>query len=150
MRLQESGKKVHALSAILQMPTTTILMDIPIVLVVILFKPAKEVSNMTTTVRIASEVGGKASDPRDTDSSKQCVYTEICDRKIDVATAKLYGTMIKRGNLGEVTHHCYKYFDRNGTHIGNKIRGVKDKKFWSEGGLSKAGLFGEKCIYSEG
>ena len=117
------------------------------------YKPPKENVTMNMTnkkiISIASEVGGKVSNPRDTDSSKQCEYSEIDNRKIDVATAKLYGTMIKK-NLGEVTHHCYKYYDRNGEHIGNKIRGVKDKKFWSEGGLSKAGLFGENVFTQKG
>ena len=114
------------------------------------FKPAKEVSNMTTPIRIASEVGGPMSNPKDTDSSKQCNYSEILNRKITVSTAKLYSTMIKRDNLGKITHHCYKYFDRNGTHIGNKVRDAKNKKFWSEGGLSKAGLFGENIFTQKG
>ena len=70
------------------------------------------------------------------------VVSDIPERKIKKETAQKYNAQVMRtGNI--ITHHIYQYFDGDGNHIANKIRDVKDKKFWSEGDLINAGLFGE-------
>ena len=65
----------------------------------------------------------------------------ILDRKISRATAHRYNTMIQLSG-DTITHHIYKYFDEDNNHIANKVRNTSSKKFWSEGNISRAGLFG--------
>ena len=77
------------------------------------------------------------------------VIADIPERKIKKATAQKYNVQVmKTDNI--TTHHIYQYFDGDGNHIANKIRDVKDKKFWSEGDLIKAGLFGEHIFGGKG
>jgi len=77
------------------------------------------------------------------------VVDAISERRISKDTARLYNTQIKKtGSM--TTHHIYQYFDKNATHIANKIREVKDKKFWSEGNLTGSGLFGQNIFGKAG
>ena len=77
------------------------------------------------------------------------VIADIPERKIKKATAQKYNVQVMRTD-NITTHHIYQYFDGDGNHIANKIRDVKDKKFWSEGDLIKAGLFGEHIFGGKG
>ena len=45
------------------------------------------------------------------------------------------------------THHVYQYYDTNGNHICNKVRDTANKKFWSEGQMTSAGLFGQNVSH---
>ena len=77
------------------------------------------------------------------------VVDAISERRISKDTARLYNTQIKKtGSM--TTHHIYQYFDKNATHIANKIREVKDKKFWSEGNLTGSCLFGQNIFGKAG
>jgi len=76
-------------------------------------------------------------------------YNDIPDRKISKDTAKKFGTLTKKkGSM--ITHHVYQYCDKNGNHICNKVRDTSNKKFWSEGNMSNAGLFGENVFTPRG
>jgi twinkle protein len=76
-------------------------------------------------------------------------YNDIPDRKLTKDTTKKYKTMIKKkGSM--VTQHIYQYFDKNGNHISNKVRDTLNKKFWSEGPMTSAGLFGEHIFTQKG
>ena len=73
----------------------------------------------------------------------------ILDRKISRATAHRYNTMIQLSG-DTITHHIYKYFDEDNNHIANKVRNTSSKKFWSEGNISRAGLFGQNIFNQAG
>jgi len=76
------------------------------------------------------------------------IFGDIPDRKITKDTAKVFSTEIKQtGSM--ITHHIYKYFDGDGNHIANKVREVQNKRFWSEGNLQAAGLFGQN-LFNQG
>ena len=77
------------------------------------------------------------------------IIAAIPDRKITQDTVRKYNTEVKStGSI--ITHHIYKYYDGEGSHIANKIKEVQNKKFWSEGNLSKAVLFGQNIFNSGG
>jgi twinkle protein len=76
-------------------------------------------------------------------------YNDIPDRKIVKNTAMIYKTLTKKkGSM--TTHHIYQYFDKNGNHISNKVRDTSNKRFWSEGPMTSAGLFGENIFTQKG
>ena len=75
-------------------------------------------------------------------------FGAIHDRKISKDTAKKYSTQIQQTGT-TISHHIYRYFDGDGNHIANKVREVQGKKFWSEGNLSSAGLFGQ-TVFNQG
>ena len=75
-------------------------------------------------------------------------FGAIHDRKISKDTAKKYSTQIQQTGT-TISHHIYRYFDGDGNHIANKVREVQGKKFWSEGNLSSAGLFGHN-VFNQG
>ena len=76
-------------------------------------------------------------------------YNDIPDRKITKDTAKKYNTLTKKqGSM--TTHHIYQYFDKNGNHISSKVRDTSNKRFWSEGPMTSAGLFGENIFTQKG
>ena len=77
------------------------------------------------------------------------MIADIPDRKISRETAKKYNVQIKKKGH-EVTHHVYQYFDERGNHIANKVREVKGKKFWSEGNMGRAELFGQNLFNQKG
>tara|TARA_R110002020_G_scaffold185382_1_gene382958 strand:- start:53 stop:1684 length:1632 start_codon:yes stop_codon:yes gene_type:complete len=104
------------------------------------YKPAKEVIDMPVIAENNSNIQ---------DSSKNSEFTSIDNRKINKETAKLYRTSIKK-NGSKITHHIYQYYDVNGNHIGNKVRDTDNKKFWSEGAINKAGLFGQHIFNQPG
>ena len=72
-------------------------------------------------------------------------YNDIPDRKITKDTAIKFNTLTKKkGSM--TTHHVYQYYDSKGNHICNKVRDTANKKFWSEGSMSEAGLFGQNVF----
>ena len=75
-------------------------------------------------------------------------FGAIHDRKISKDTAKKYSTQIQQTGT-TISHHIYRYFDGDGNHIANKVREVQGKKFWSEGNLSSAGVFGQN-VFNQG
>tara|TARA_R110002020_G_scaffold224136_1_gene433558 strand:- start:1286 stop:2770 length:1485 start_codon:yes stop_codon:yes gene_type:complete len=77
------------------------------------------------------------------------LLSDIPDRKISKDTAKKYNTQVKKTGT-VVTHHIYKYFDEDGNHIANKVREVQGKRFWSEGNMGRAGLFGQNIFNQSG
>ena len=78
-------------------------------------------------------------------STRLAEYNDIPDRKITKDTAKKFNTLTKKqGSM--TTHHIYQYYDSKGNHICNKVRDTANKKFWSEGSMSDAGLFGQNVF----
>jgi len=77
------------------------------------------------------------------------IIEAITDRKISKETAKKYNTQVnKTGNT--IVQHIYQYFDKDGNYIANKVRDVQSKRFWSEGNLGVAGLFGQNIFNQSG
>ena len=77
------------------------------------------------------------------------IIDAITERRIAKDTARLYNTQVKKtGTMS--THHIYQYFDKNGTHVANKVREVQSKRFWSEGNLASSGLFGQNIFGKAG
>ena len=77
------------------------------------------------------------------------IIEAITDRKISKETAKKYNTQVnKTGNT--IVQHIYQYFDKDGNYIANKVRDVQNKRFWSEGNLGVAGLFGQNIFNQSG
>ena len=110
------------------------------------YKPSKEVNNMATTLQ---QKISQNSIVNPLFTHKQSDFTDIADRKISKDTAKKYNTLTKKhGSM--VTHHVYQYFDKNGTHICNKIRDTSNKKFYSEGSMTNTVLFGENVFTQKG
>jgi len=74
--------------------------------------------------------------------------SEIKDRKISKKTCELFGVRIAQDEEGTTIKHIYPYYDKNNTHIANKIRNVATKEFIAEplGALGRAGLFGENLF----
>ena len=96
----------------------------------------KEVTTMATVQPTHSN---------DLSSSRLAEYNDIPDRKITKDTARKFNTLTKKkGSM--TTHHVYQYYDSKGNHICNKVRDTANKKFWSEGSMSNAGLFGENVF----
>jgi len=73
----------------------------------------------------------------------------IDDRKISAATCKKYNTYVKTTG-STVTHHIYQYYNDKGEFTGNKVKQVEGKKFWSEGDIQSAGLFGQNIFTPRG
>jgi len=76
---------------------------------------------------------------------------ELLDRGIKKETASFYKTLVNNsGNT--ITHHIYPYYNMEGTFICNKFRevntkaGLPTKRFWSEGNIRDAGLFGHQLF----
>ena len=81
-------------------------------------------------------------------SNKKFILSDIADRKIKLETCRRYGvSVVKEGSM--ITDHMYKYYDKDGSHVASKYRSTREKKFWSEGRLSNAGLFGQN-IFNQG
>ena len=73
----------------------------------------------------------------------------IDDRKISATTCKKYNTFVKTSGA-TVTHHIYQYYNDKGEFTGNKVKQVEGKKFWSEGDIQSAGLFGQNIFTPRG
>ena len=81
-------------------------------------------------------------------SNKKFILSDIADRKIKLETCRRYGVSVaKEGSM--ITDHMYKYYDKDGSHVASKYRSTREKKFWAEGSLSNAGLFGQN-IFNQG
>lgn len=73
-------------------------------------------------------------------------FHDLTDRGISAATAKKYGvTSIPEGEGGDVKH-VYPYFDKDGIHVGNKLRRRTAKDFRWEGNAASATLFGQNVF----
>jgi len=69
-------------------------------------------------------------------------FAAIADRKISEKTCREYDvTVSMQGSI--ITDHQYKYYDKDNNHIATKFRQTQDKKFYSEGNMSGAVLFGQ-------
>jgi len=74
----------------------------------------------------------------------------IQDRRISLDVCKRYGVTVETGADGVISRHHYPYHSLDGKQVvGTKVRGVKDKQFYSTGDLTKAGLFGQQ-VFREG
>ena len=76
-------------------------------------------------------------------------FGRITDRNIKEETAKKYNTLIKKDG-SVITHHIYKYVNKEGVHIANKFRETQSKKFWSTGNINEAVLFGQNLFTPKG
>ena len=103
-------------------------------------KPAKEVTTMATVQSNTNQNSLKL-----LNSSRLAEYNDIPERKITKETARKFNTLTKKkGSM--TTHHVYQYYDSKGNHICNKVRDTANKKFWSEGNMNGAGLFGQNIF----
>ena len=74
--------------------------------------------------------------------NKSFNFAAIADRKISEKTCREYGvTVSMQGSM--ITDHRYEYYDKDNNHIATKFRQTQDKKFYSEGNMSGAVLFGQ-------
>ena len=62
----------------------------------------------------------------------------IIDRNIHTTSTTQYNVSLLGPDIDSVNKHVYPYFDREGTHVANKIRAVREKGFFWEGNPSKA------------
>lgn len=68
-------------------------------------------------------------------------FTSLPDRGLSQATAKKYGVSLTDKG------YVYPYFSRDGKqHISNKVRQREVKKFYSQGLIQEAGLFGQQLF----
>ena len=75
-------------------------------------------------------------------------YEAIVDRKIELETCKKYN--VKVGLINNKDVHVYPYYQKDGTHVANKIRELP-KKFYSEGGQGvETMLFGQNLFAQKG
>ena len=101
-------------------------------------KPAEKVTTMATVQPTKIHSNSLS-------STRLAEYNDIPDRKITKDTARKFNTLTKKkGSM--TTHHIYQYYDSKGNHICNKVRDTANKKFWSEGSMSEAGLFGQNVF----
>ena len=107
------------------------------------FIPSNEETSMQTNTVVSIDK------PKPLNGYDNAVISDLGDRKIAADTAKLYGVSVIKNNAA-ITHHLYSYRGSDGELIGRKIRGVEGKKFWSEGNLSDAGLFGQHLFPRKG
>jgi len=107
------------------------------------FIPSNEETSMQTNTVVSIDK------PKPLNGYDNAVLSDLGDRKIAADTAKLYGVSVIKNN-STITHHLYSYKGSDGELIGRKIRGVEGKKFWSEGNLSDAGLFGQHLFPRKG
>ena len=107
------------------------------------FIPSNEETSMQTNTVVSIDK------PKPLNGYDNAVISDLGDRKIAADTAKLYGVSVIKNN-STITHHLYSYKGSDGELIGRKIRGVEGKKFWSEGNLSDAGLFGQHLFPRKG
>ena len=78
-----------------------------------------------------------------------CKINPILDRRIELETCKKYNVKIGRNEKGQEIH-VYPYYSKDDRHIINKIRVVKEKKFYSEGESGvETTLFGQR-LFKEG
>ena len=103
-------------------------------------KPAKEVTTMATVQSNTNQNSMKL-----LNSSRLAEYNDIPERKITKETARKFNTLTKKKG-SKPTHHVYQYYDSKGNHICNKVRDTANKKFWSEGNMNGAGLFGQNIF----
>jgi twinkle protein len=68
----------------------------------------------------------------------------IPERNITKKTVEKYGVgVIVPSNSNESSEHYYPYYNKDNELVALKARSVKDKKFYCQGDLSKAQLFGQ-------
>lgn len=73
-------------------------------------------------------------------------FTPLPDRKISEATARKYGVQFQPNDK---VQHVYPYFDKDGRHVGNKLRLQGPKKdFVTEGIFDQTVLFGQQLFPS--
>ena len=74
--------------------------------------------------------------------NKSFNFAAIANRKISEKTCRENGvTVSMQGSM--ITDHRYEYYDKDNNHIATKFRQTQDKKFYSEGNMSGAVLFGQ-------
>lgn len=71
-------------------------------------------------------------------------YTDLADRRISHNTARKFG-VTNIPDESNPTKHVYPYYDKDGTHIANKVR-TRNKEFYWEGNHARAGLFGQQLF----
>jgi twinkle protein len=108
------------------------------------FIPSDEEKSMQTNTVVAIDKR------KPMNNYDKAVISDLGDRRIAAETAKLFGAAVIKDN-NNITHHLYNYRGPEGGEvIGRKIRATADKKFWSEGNLSDAGLFGQHLFTRKG
>lgn len=77
-------------------------------------------------------------------------FSPLKDRNISENITRKFNVTVIKDDKGNIIKHEYPYAIKGGTDIvGKKIRSVNDKKFFSEGDLKQAGLFGQQ-LWREG
>ena len=86
--------------------------------------------------------------PRVTPLAKN--FPPLSDRGIDAKAAEKYQVRAVLNDEIPNVRHVYPYFDKSGSHVGNKCRTKFQKGFFVEGSLSQAQLFGQQAFPAGG
>jgi Autographiviridae DNA primase/helicase len=73
-------------------------------------------------------------------------FSALGDRGIDQITAEKFQVKAVLNDEIKNVRHVYPYFDRDGNHIGNKLRTKFNKGFFVEGDIGKSALFGQNLF----
>ena len=103
---------------------------------------SREVKDMNNTVQPQKTVI-----PMSTIKSKIIALT---DRKISEDTARKYNVRTVEDQSGKPSQQLYPYYDKDGNHIGDKVRNLSDKSFHAKGDVANAKLFGQNLFEAKG
>lgn len=73
-------------------------------------------------------------------------FPPLEDRGIDAITAEKFQVRAVLNDEIKNVRHVYPYFDRDGNHIGNKLRTKFNKGFFVEGDIGRSALFGQQVF----
>lgn len=107
------------------------------------YMPREEIENKT-----GHKIGvKKMQEAKATWSSKQDLKTgAIRNRLLKADTIKKFDVrLVVSGS--NITHHLYPFFAQDGKKVGNKVRVVDNKDFFSEGITREAKLFGQQSFF---
>ncbi len=77
------------------------------------------------------------------------IFSALSDRSIKEETAKRYNVRVVLNTDGSLKEHYYPYY-KNNELCGYKVRKIKDKKFYSQGKINDAELFGQSVCQPGG
>lgn len=104
-------------------------------------QPANEedVSHKAARAEVAPVVNGRV-------TPLASNFPELKDRGISAEAAAKYKVRAVLNDEIKNVSHVYPYFDKDGNHIGNKLRTKYAKGFFVEGDLGKSALFGQQAF----
>ena len=82
-------------------------------------------------------------------TNPQAKITDIPDRKLAEATCRKYNVRTVRDNSNKIIQHLYPYYDKDGNHVGDKVRTLP-KDMRSTGSVANGTLFGQHLFTGGG